>query len=81
MIDQFAKTIFNNVQQGMQDLNIEQSMPATQLKALIESGLQKCNVVTREEFDVQQAVLLKTREKLEQLEKQLAELLEKESGQ
>jgi BMFP domain-containing protein YqiC len=32
------------------------------------------DLVTREEFDVQSAVLARTREKLEKLEKQIAEL-------
>jgi hypothetical protein len=32
------------------------------------------NLVTREEFDIQSAVLLRTREKLEALEQRLAEL-------
>ena len=44
------------------------------LRSGIESGLRKMNLVTREEFEIQNAVLLRTREKLEQLEKQVAEL-------
>ena len=34
----------------------------------------KLDLVTREEFDVQRAVLARTRDKLEALERQLAEL-------
>lgn len=37
-------------------------------KAVLQSGLAKLDLVTREEFDVQRAVLLRTREKLEALE-------------
>ncbi|MCK5726918.1 MAG: accessory factor UbiK family protein [Thiotrichaceae bacterium] len=44
------------------------------IKGVLEGGLKSMNLVTREEFDVQSAVLLKTREKLEALEKQVAEL-------
>lgn len=44
------------------------------MRGLLEGGLQKMNLVTREEFDIQSAVLLRTREKLEALEKRLAEL-------
>lgn len=44
------------------------------LRGVMESGLQKMNLVTREEFDIQSAVLLRTREKLEALEKRLAAL-------
>ena len=43
-------------------------------KAALQAGLAKLDLVTREEFDVQRAVLLRTREKLEQLERQVAEL-------
>jgi hypothetical protein len=44
------------------------------VKALLASGLSRLDVVPRAEFDVQAQVLLKTREKLEALEKRLAEL-------
>ncbi len=41
------------------------------LKQTIEDHLHRLNIVTREEFDVQREILLKTREKLEALEKKL----------
>lgn len=44
------------------------------LRTGLESGLRGMNLVTREEFDVQNAVLLRTREKIEALEKKVAEL-------
>ena len=44
------------------------------VRSSLESGLRKMNLVTREEFDIQSAVLLRTREKLEALEKLVAEL-------
>ena len=44
------------------------------IKAVIESGLQQMNLVSREEFDVQTALLERTQLKLQQLEEQLAEL-------
>jgi BMFP domain-containing protein YqiC len=44
------------------------------IRSLLQSTLSKMNLVTREEFDVQSAVLQRTREKLEQLEKQLDQL-------
>jgi len=44
------------------------------IHSLLQSSLAKMNLVTREEFDVQSAVLQRTREKLEQLEKQIAQL-------
>lgn len=47
-----------------------------QLRAKLESTLQKMNVVTREEFDAQSAVLLRTCEKVKHLEQQLLTLEE-----
>ena len=44
-----------------------------QIKVKLQSALQEMDVVTREEFDTQTAVLAKTRAKLEALEKRLAE--------
>ena len=44
------------------------------LKSIILAILNKLDLVTREEFDVQQKVLAATREKLEQLEQKLQEL-------
>lgn len=49
------------------------------LRAVLQSMFTKLDLVTREEFDIQQAVLLKTREKLEALEARVAELT-KQSG-
>ena len=69
--DDLAKKITDllpgNFQQVQQDLE-------SNIKALLQSSLSKMNLVSREEFDVQSALLARTREKLEQLEKQLAEL-------
>ncbi len=44
------------------------------IKTLLQNSLSKMNLVSREEFDVQAALLSRTREKLDQLEKQLSEL-------
>ena len=41
------------------------------LKKTVENYLHQLDLVTREEFDVQKQVLLKTREKIEALEKKL----------
>lgn len=49
------------------------------VRALMQGTFAKMNLVTREEFDVQTAVLARTREKLEALEKQLADLESKYS--
>jgi len=44
------------------------------MRALLAQGFAKLDLVTREEFDVQTQVLLRTREKLAALEAQVAEL-------
>ncbi|MCP5208216.1 MAG: accessory factor UbiK family protein [Hahellaceae bacterium] len=49
------------------------------LKIVVASVLSKLDLVTREEFDTQVEVLRKTREKVERLEKVVAEL-EAQSG-
>ena len=43
-------------------------------KSVLQSGLGKLDLVTREEFEVQRAVLLRTREKVEDLQRAVAAL-------
>jgi BMFP domain-containing protein YqiC len=71
-LEQLSKRISSLIPgdvKGVQD-DIERNV-----KSLLQSSLTKMNLVTREEFDVQSAVLQRTREKLEQLEKQVVQLL------
>lgn len=44
------------------------------LRAVLSAALARLNLVTREELEVQSAVLARTRARLEALEKQVAEL-------
>ncbi len=44
------------------------------LRVGLDSGLRKMNMVTREEFDIQTAVLERTRARLEMLEEKVAAL-------
>jgi BMFP domain-containing protein YqiC len=46
----------------------------------LRGGLRKLDLVTREEFDVQRGVLLRTREMVEALEARVAELEERQGG-
>ena len=46
------------------------------LHSVLQSALAKLDLVTREEFEVQSAVLARTRQKLEDLEKRVAALEE-----
>ena len=58
--------------------------PAADIEKNLRAGLQniftKLDLVTREEFDVQQEVLLRTRAKLEALEAKVAELEKQDLG-
>ena len=47
------------------------------LRAAASNAFEKMDLVSSEEFEVQKRVLLRTREKLEQLEHQVAELEKK----
>jgi BMFP domain-containing protein YqiC len=78
--------ILNQIQRVTSDLQtrVSEAMrnsPAPEIekniRALMNQGFQKMDLVTREEFDLQSKVLAKTREKLETLESKIA-ALEKE---
>ncbi|HSB97467.1 MAG TPA: accessory factor UbiK family protein [Spongiibacteraceae bacterium] len=69
--DQLAQQIGNLFGQTTVPQDIQRN-----LRALIQSGLAKMDVVTREEFEAQAAVLEGTRAKLDELEKQLVALTE-----
>ena len=73
-------TFFNDLQ-GKIHQAIENS-PAKDIeknvKSMMTQGFARMDLVTREEFDVQRAVLLRTREKLEALERAVATALEAE---
>jgi len=45
------------------------------IKAAMNAGLGKMNLVTREEFEIQKSVLAKSRAKLDEMEKTIAELI------
>ena len=72
MIDQLARTLFNDLKAAIPSTTAD--LPEKEFRLLLESALRKMNLVSREEFDAQQAVLLRTREKMEALEADLAEL-------
>ena len=70
-IDELARRISNLLPDGVKLLknDLEKN-----IRALVESTFSQMNLVSREEFEVQSALLERTRQKLNQLEKQLAEL-------
>lgn len=75
--DDLAKRFAEAVPPGFRQFQAEMEKNA---HAALQAAFAKLELVTREEFDVQQAVLARTRAKLEDLEKQVAELEAKVAG-
>ena len=71
VIDDLARRLSNAVPTGMREA---QKDVEKNFRAVLQNTLAKLDLVTREEFDVQTRVLARTREKLEALEKTMAEL-------
>lgn len=74
MLDDIAKKLANLVPEGARELqrDVEKNF-----RSVLQNAFSKLDLVTREEFDVQQKVLQRTRTKLEELEKQVAALEER----
>lgn len=67
-IDELAKRLAESVPQGLRSMkdDLEKNF-----QSVLQAGLGKLDLVTREEFEVQEAVLARTRQKLEALEERL----------
>ncbi len=74
MLSDLAKQLANDVSSFVDRAQSDAPLNNQQLQTLLQSALRKCDLVTREEFDAQSNVLRRTREKLEALEGQVAEL-------
>lgn len=70
-IDDLARRLSSLVPPGLREGREELQQ---NFKSVLQSGLAKLDLVTREEFEVQRAVLLRTREKLEALQRTVEEL-------
>jgi BMFP domain-containing protein YqiC len=70
-LDDLAKKLAASVPESLIHLRADLE---NNFRSVLQSGLAKLDVVTRQEFDVQAGVLKRTREKLEALEARLAEL-------
>jgi ubiquinone biosynthesis accessory factor UbiK len=70
-IDELAKRLADLVPPGAREARDD---IATNFRDALRAGLRRLDLVTREEFDVQRCVLLRTREKVEALEARIAEL-------
>ena len=64
-------------EEGLENAWARHELNHQALRAGLEAGLARLDLVTREEFDVQTAVLARTREKLARLEAQVCELEQK----
>jgi len=70
-IEDLARKLAEAVPDGLRSMgkDLEENF-----RSVLRNGLGKLDLVTREEFEVQEAVLARTREKLEALEARLKEL-------
>ncbi len=70
-LDDIASRLAGAIPPGLSSLkdDLEKSF-----HAILQGALSKLDLVTREEFEVQKMVLAKTRSKLEDLEKRVAEM-------
>ena len=76
-IEILARRLADVVPEGLRSLgeDLEENF-----RTLLRTGLGKLDLVTREEFEVQEAVLARTREKLEALLAQLKEIEEADAA-
>ena len=72
-LEELAKKLYSSLPSSLQQVEgeIQQSF-----KDILQMAFARMDLVTREEFDVQRKVLARTREKVEELEKQVRVLLE-----
>ncbi|CAD6513258.1 accessory factor UbiK family protein [Paraburkholderia sp. CNPSo 3274] len=71
--------VFNDLQSRVSDLlkNSPARDVERNVRAMLSQGFSKLDLVTREEFDAQTQVLVRTRQRLEELERRVAELEQK----
>ncbi len=70
-IEDIARKLSDAVPEGLKSVGEDLE---SNFRSVLRSSLAKLDLVTREEFEVQQAVLAKTREKLEALEARLKDI-------
>ena len=70
-IEQIARQVHESMPKGLRDLGEDVEK---KIRQVLQSQLTRLDLVSREEFDVQTQVLLRTREKLALLEQRLSEL-------
>ncbi len=70
-IENLARKLAESVPDGLRSVRDDLE---NNFRSVLKTGIGKLDLVTREEFEVQEAVLARTREKLETLEAKLEEL-------
>lgn len=70
-LEEIARQIADSVPPGVKNMAEEAE---GKIKQVLQAQLSRLDLVTREEFDIQTQVLIKTREKLEAMEARLAAL-------
>ena len=70
-IENLARRLAESVPDGLRSVRDDLE---NNFHSVLKTGIGKLDLVTREEFEVQEAVLARTREKLETLEAKLEEL-------
>lgn len=70
-IENLARRLAESVPDGLRSVRDDLE---NNFRSVLKTGIGKLDLVTREEFEVQEAVLARTREKLEMLEAKLEEL-------
>lgn len=71
IIEELSRKLSEGMPPGIATLKNETEQ---HINSVLQSGFSKLNLVPREEFDIQQGVLQRTRGKLDALEKRVAEL-------
>ncbi|KAA3628446.1 MAG: hypothetical protein DWQ09_09365 [Proteobacteria bacterium] len=77
MLDDLAKTLAGALPPGLREMQQEVEK---NFRAVLQGFFSRMDLVTREEFDVQTEVLIRTRTLVEDLEKQVAALEDKVLG-
>ncbi|EKM7810080.1 TPA: accessory factor UbiK family protein [Klebsiella aerogenes] len=70
-IEQIARQVHESMPKGLRDLGDDVEK---KIRQVLQSQLTRLDLVSREEFDVQTQVLLRTREKLALLEQRISDL-------
>ncbi|AXR08266.1 ubiquinone biosynthesis accessory factor UbiK [Salinimonas sediminis] len=77
-LEELAKQISEAVPPGVRNMA---EGAESRIKQVLQSQLSKLDLVSREEFDIQSQVLIRTREKLDAMEARLTELEAKSAAE